>query len=71
MPSTRESSAKSWLDLQVHLKVGDVDMADDTGMKGSNVYSPEHAAASADGSTVYATNLAGNRVLVLTVTPPR
>lgn len=37
----------------------------------SNVYSPEHVAASADGSTVYATDLAGNRVLVLAVTPPR
>lgn len=38
---------------------------------GSDVYSPEHVAASPDGSTVYATDLAGNRVLVLAVTPPR
>lgn len=37
---------------------------------GSNVFSPEHVAASPDGSTVYATDLAGNRVLVLAVTPP-
>lgn len=36
----------------------------------SNVYSPEHVAVSADGSTIYATDLAGNRVLVLAVTPP-
>lgn len=35
-----------------------------------NVYSPEHVAASPDGSTVYATDLAGNRVLVLAVSPP-
>lgn len=35
----------------------------------SDVYSPEHVAVSADGSTVYATDLAGNRVLVLGVTP--
>jgi DNA-binding beta-propeller fold protein YncE len=35
----------------------------------STVYSPEQVAASPDGSTVYATDLAGNRVLVLTVTP--
>lgn len=33
-----------------------------------NVYSPEHIAVSLDGSTIYATDLAGNRVLVLTVT---
>ncbi len=32
--------------------------------------SPEHIAASPDGSTVYATDLARNRVLVLAVTPP-
>ena len=37
---------------------------------GSLVYSPEHVAASPDGSTVYATDLAGHRVLVLAVTPP-
>jgi len=37
---------------------------------GSDVYSPEHVAASPDGSTLYATDLAGNRVLVLAVTPP-
>jgi sugar lactone lactonase YvrE len=30
-----------------------------------NVSSPEHIAVSSDGSTVYATDLAGNRVLVL------
>lgn len=36
----------------------------------SNVYSPEHLAASPDGSTVYATDLAGNRVLVLAITTP-
>ncbi len=35
-----------------------------------NIFSPEHIAASPDGSTVYATDLAGNRVLVLAVTPP-
>lgn len=35
-----------------------------------NIYSPEHVAVSSDGSTVYATDLAGNRVLVLRVTPP-
>lgn len=34
-----------------------------------DVYSPEHLAASPDGSTVYATDLARNRVLVLAVTP--
>lgn len=33
------------------------------------VYSPEHVATSADGTTVYATDLAGHRVLVLAVTP--
>lgn len=33
-----------------------------------NVYSPEHIAVSPDGSTVYATDLAANRVLVLSVT---
>lgn len=33
------------------------------------VFSPEHVATSPDGSTVYATDLAGNRVLVLAVTP--
>jgi DNA-binding beta-propeller fold protein YncE len=33
-----------------------------------NVYSPEHVAVSPDGATLYATDLAGNRVLVLTVT---
>lgn len=32
-----------------------------------NVYSPEHIAVSPDGSTVFATDLAGSRVLVLTV----
>jgi hypothetical protein len=32
-----------------------------------NVYSPEHIATSPDGSTVYATDLAGHRVLVLSV----
>jgi tripartite motif-containing protein 71 len=32
------------------------------------VYSPEHVAVSADGATVYATDLAGDRVLVLAVT---
>jgi DNA-binding beta-propeller fold protein YncE len=31
----------------------------------SDVFSPEHIAVSPDGSTVYATDLAGNRVLVL------
>lgn len=31
------------------------------------VYSPEHIAVSKDGTTVYATDLAGNRVLVLAV----
>ena len=35
-----------------------------------NIFSPEQIAASPDGSTVYATDLAGGRVLVLTVTPP-
>lgn len=35
-----------------------------------NIHSPEHLAVSADGSTVYATDLAGDRVLVLRVTPP-
>ena len=34
----------------------------------SPVYSPEHLASSTDGSTVYATDLAGNRGLVLSVT---
>lgn len=34
-----------------------------------NVYSPEHVAASPDGSTVYATDLAGHRVLVLAIVP--
>jgi len=32
-----------------------------------NVYSPEHVAVSTDGTTVYATDLANNRVLVLAV----
>lgn len=36
----------------------------------SNVFSPEQVAASPDGSTVYATDLAKNRVLVLTVKVP-
>lgn len=36
-----------------------------------NVYSPEHLAVSRDGSTVYATDLARNRILVLAVTPLR
>lgn len=35
-----------------------------------NIHSPEHLAVSADGSTVYATDLARDRVLVLRVTPP-
>lgn len=35
----------------------------------AHVFSPEHAATSPDGSTVYATDLARNRVLVLAVTP--
>lgn len=35
-----------------------------------NIYSPEHLVVSANGSTVYATDLAGDRVLVLKVTPP-
>ena len=35
-----------------------------------NVFSPEHLAASLDGSTVYATDLAQNRVLLLTVKMP-
>ena len=35
-----------------------------------NVFSPEQIAVSPNGSTVYATDLAGNRVLVLAVTPP-
>lgn len=35
-----------------------------------NIYSPEHVAVSSDGSTVYATDLAGDRVLVLRVRPP-
>jgi DNA-binding beta-propeller fold protein YncE len=33
-----------------------------------NVYSPAQIAVSRDGATVYATDLTGNRVLVLTVT---
>lgn len=33
-----------------------------------NVFSPEHVAVSRDGSTVYATDLGRNRVLLLTVT---
>lgn len=32
-----------------------------------NVYSPEHLAVSPDGATVYATDVAGNRVLVVGV----
>jgi DNA-binding beta-propeller fold protein YncE len=36
----------------------------------SDVFSPEHVALSPNGSTVYATDLAGDRILVLTVTPP-
>ena len=36
----------------------------------SNIFSPEQIAASPDGSTVYATDLARNRVLVLAVAPP-
>lgn len=35
-----------------------------------NVFSPEHIAASHDGSTVYATDLGRDRVLVLTVSAP-
>jgi sugar lactone lactonase YvrE len=35
-----------------------------------DVFSPEHIAVSPDGSTLYATDLAGGRVLVLTVKPP-
>ena len=35
-----------------------------------NVFSPEHIAVSPDGSTVYATDLARNRILVLAVTTP-
>lgn len=31
------------------------------------VYSPEQIAASPDGTTVYATDFAGNRVIVLSV----
>lgn len=37
---------------------------------GSRVFSPEHVATSPDGATVYATDLAGNRVVVLGVAPP-
>ena len=36
----------------------------------SGVFSPEHIAVSPDGSTVYATDLAGNRVLVLNAKTP-
>ena len=32
------------------------------------IYSPEHISVSPDGATVYATDLASNRVLVLAVT---
>lgn len=35
-----------------------------------NIYSPEHLAVSSDGSTVYATDLASDRVLVLRVARP-
>ena len=35
-----------------------------------DIYSPEHIAVSPDGSTVYATDLAANRVLVLNVAMP-
>lgn len=35
-----------------------------------NVFSPEHIAISPDRSTVYATDFAGNRVLVIAVTVP-
>lgn len=35
-----------------------------------NIFSPEHIAVSADGSTVYATDLGQNRVLALTVKMP-
>ncbi|MBI3492541.1 MAG: NHL repeat-containing protein [Acidobacteria bacterium] len=35
-----------------------------------DIYSPEHVAISPDGSTVYATDLAANRVLVLNVRMP-
>lgn len=35
-----------------------------------NIFSPEHIAASPDGLTVYATDLAGSRVLVLSVKTP-
>lgn len=36
----------------------------------SDVFSPEHITVSPDGATVYATDLAGDRILVLTVKPP-
>ena len=35
-----------------------------------DIYSPEHIAVSPDGSTIYATDLAANRVLVLSVRMP-
>jgi len=36
-----------------------------------DIYSPEHIALSPDGATVYATDLAKNRLLVLTARVPQ